>query len=54
MGYIRFKLPDEIEEILDKLSTKLGMKKSEITRIAVIDYLKSISMISEKAKEKEK
>lgn len=51
MGYIRFKLSDETEEILDNVCKKLGMKKAEISRMAVMEYLKSLSVVSAKVKE---
>lgn len=52
MGYIRYKLPDETEEILEDVCKKLGMKKSEISRLAIIEYLKSLSVVSQKVKGK--
>lgn len=52
MGYVRYKLPKETEKILDDVCKKLGMKKSEISRYALMDYLKSLSVISKKVKEK--
>ena len=50
MGYIRFKIPEETEEIMEQVCSKLGMKKSELARVALLDYLKSLSVISEKVK----
>ncbi len=51
MGYIRYKLSDETEAILEEVCDKLGMKKSEISRIALMEYLKSLSVVSQKVKE---
>lgn len=51
MGDIRYRIPDETEEILEKVCKKLGMKKSEISRMALMEYLKSLSVISQKVKE---
>lgn len=50
MGYIRYKLPDKTHEILKKVCKKLGTKESEISRLALMEYLKSLSVISEKVK----
>jgi hypothetical protein len=50
MGYIRYKIPDEIEAIMDIVCKKLGMKKSELSRVALIEYLKSLSIISTEVK----
>ncbi|MEM5803768.1 MAG: hypothetical protein QW474_02855 [Candidatus Aenigmatarchaeota archaeon] len=54
MGYIRYKVSDETEKIIDDVCKKLGIKKSELSRIAVMDYLKSLSIISGKVKENDK
>ena len=50
MGYVRYKLPEETHSILKRMSRNLGMKESEISRIALIEYMKSLSLISEKVK----
>jgi antitoxin component of RelBE/YafQ-DinJ toxin-antitoxin module len=50
MGYIRFKISDETEKVLERVCRRLGMKKSELSRIALIEYLKSLSVISERVK----
>ncbi len=52
MGYIRFKLPDKLEEVAEQVCAELGLKKSELARVALIDYLKSLSVLSEKVKER--
>ncbi len=52
MGYIRYKLSDETHEILKKVCDRLGMKESEISRIALMEYLKSIGVISERVKKR--
>ena len=51
MADIRFRLPDETDNVLDGVAKKLGMKKSEIARMALMEYLKSLSVISKKVKE---
>lgn len=50
MAYVRYKLPEETHKILRKVCKKLGMKESEISRIALMEYLKSIGLLSEKVK----
>jgi hypothetical protein len=50
MGYVRYKLSDETHDILKKVSNRLGMKESEISRIALMDYLKSLQVLSERVK----
>ncbi len=52
MGYIRYKLPDETHGILKMVSKRLGMKESEISRIALMEYLKSLSLITERVKKR--
>lgn len=52
MGYIRYKLSDETHGILKKVSGRLGMKESEISRIALMEYLKSIGVISERVRKR--
>jgi hypothetical protein len=54
MGYIRYKMPDKTEKIMEEVCKKLGIKKSELSRIAVMEYLKSLSVISGKVKENDK
>jgi len=50
MGYVRYKLPDGVHNILKDVCKKLGMKESELTRQAVIEYLKSLSVIRKRLK----
>jgi antitoxin component of RelBE/YafQ-DinJ toxin-antitoxin module len=50
MGYVRYKLPDETHEILKRVCKRLGMKESEMSRMALMDYLRSLSVLSEKVK----
>jgi hypothetical protein len=50
MGYVRYKLPDRTHEILRKVSKRIGMKESEISRLALMEYLKSIGVLSERMK----
>lgn len=50
MGYIRYKLPERTHTILKGVCEKLGMKESEISRIALMEYLKSLGVLSERMK----
>lgn len=45
MGYVRYKIPEETHQILKNVCGKLGLKESEISRIALYEYLKSIKAI---------
>jgi AraC-like DNA-binding protein len=50
MGYVRYKLSNESHDILRKVSRRLGMKESELSRLALMEYLKSLGMLSERVK----
>lgn len=50
MGYIRYKLPEGTHEILKRVCEKLDMKESELSRIALMEYLKSLGVLSERMK----
>lgn len=50
MGYVRYKLPDETHKMVKNVCKRFGMKESEISRIALMEYLKSIGVLSERAK----
>jgi len=52
MGYVRYKLSDETHDILRRVSRQLGMKESEISRIALMEYLRSLSVLSERVNKK--
>lgn len=54
MAYVRYKLSEELHKIFKEVCKKIGMKESELSRQALMEYLKSLSVISEKVKEKEK
>ena len=45
MGYVRYKLPEETHDILRSVCEKLGMKESELSRMALFEYLKSLKAI---------
>ena len=50
MAYVRYKLPPETHKILKRVCRKLGMKESEISRIALMEYLKSLGLLSDRVK----
>ncbi|MBI2580090.1 MAG: hypothetical protein HYW27_04280 [Candidatus Aenigmarchaeota archaeon] len=45
MAYVRYKIPDETHQILKSVCGKLGLKESELSRIALYEYLKSVKAI---------
>ena len=47
MGYVRYKLPDKTHNILKKVGQRLDMKESELSRIALMEYLKSLGALTE-------
>ena len=47
MAYVRYKLSKEMHDELKSMSRKLGMKESEISRLALIEYMKSLGIIHE-------
>ncbi len=51
MAYVRYKLSDDLHKILKEVCKKLGLKESELSRQALIEYLRSLSVLSEKVKE---
>ena len=50
MGYVRYKLPDKTHDILKRICERLDMKESEVSRIALIEYMRSLGVLSEHAK----
>ena len=52
MGYVRYKLSDESHQMLKRVSRRLGMKESEISRVALMDYMKSLGILSESVRKK--
>ena len=48
MAYIRYKLSNEMHSEVKKMAKKLGMKESEISRLALIEYMKSLGILHEK------
>jgi hypothetical protein len=54
MAYVRYKLSDDTHKILKKVCDRLGMKESEISRIALLEYLKSLSVLSNEVSKRKK
>ncbi len=52
MAYVRYKLSNETHKILKKVCGRLGVKESEISRIALMEYLKSLGVLSERVKKR--
>ena len=50
MGYIRYKLPDKTHQILKGVCERLDMKESELSRIALMEYLKTLGVLNEKVR----
>lgn len=48
LAYVRYKLSNEMHTELKKMSKKLGMKESEISRLALIEYMKSLGVLHQK------
>ncbi|MBI4896382.1 MAG: hypothetical protein HY832_02440 [Candidatus Aenigmarchaeota archaeon] len=51
MGYVRYKLSDDMHGMVKKVCKNLGMKESELSRIAVMEYLKSLGVFSDRVKQ---
>ncbi len=54
MAYVRYKLSENLHKILKDVCKKLGMKESELSRQAIMEYLKSLSVLTEEIKKKRK
>ncbi len=52
MAYVRYKLSKEMHATLKEMAKKLGMKESEISRLALIEYMKSLGILHEKVGKK--
>ncbi len=48
LAYVRYKLSSEMHTELKNMAKKLGMKESEISRLALIEYMKSFGILHEK------
>jgi hypothetical protein len=48
MAYIKYKVTEELHKIIRDVSGKIGIKESELSRQAVIEYLKSLDVFKKK------
>lgn len=48
MAYIRYKVSDELHKQIKQLCKKMGLKESELSRQALIQYLKELGMFNQK------
>jgi len=42
MAYIKYKVTEELHKIIRDTSSHIGIKESELSRQAIIEYLKSL------------
>ena len=42
MAYIRYKVTDDLHKIIRNICKRMGLKESELSRTAIIEYLKSL------------
>ena len=50
MGYVRYKLPENTHKMLRNMSKSIGLKESEISRLALMEYMKSLGILSDRVK----
>ena len=48
MAYIRYKVTDELHKIIRDICKRIGLKESELSRTAIIEYLKSLKAFDKK------
>jgi len=48
MAYIRYKVTDELHKIIRDICKRMGLKESELSRTAIIEYLKSLKAFDKK------
>ncbi|MCD4666351.1 hypothetical protein K8R47_00910 [archaeon] len=48
MAYIKYKVQDELHKTIKDVCKKIGLKESELSRTAVIEYLKSLNAFNKK------
>ncbi|MBL7147717.1 MAG: hypothetical protein ISS82_02730 [Nanoarchaeota archaeon] len=48
MAYIRYKVTEELHRTIKAICKKIGLKESEISRTALIEYLKSLGAFDKK------
>ncbi len=44
MAYIKYKVTDELHKTIRDICKKIGIKESELSRQAVIEYLKGLGI----------
>lgn len=44
MAYIKYKVTDELHKTIKEICKKIGIKESELSRQAIIEYLKSLGI----------
>ena len=48
MAYIKYKVSDELHKTVKELCKKIGLKESELSRQALIEYLKEMNVFNKK------
>ena len=48
MAYIKYKVTDELHKIIKDICKRIGLKESELSRTAIIEYLKSLKAFDKK------
>lgn len=48
MAYIKYKVSDELHKTIKELCKKIGLKESELSRQALIEYLKEMNVFNKK------
>lgn len=48
MGYIKYKVTDELHKIVKDVCKRMGLKESELSRTALLDYLRSLEVFKKK------
>ena len=48
MAYIKYKVSEELHKTIKELCKKIGLKESELSRQALIEYLKEMNVFNKK------
>ncbi len=48
MAYIKYKVTDELHSNIRALCKKMGIKESELSRVALIEYMKELGSFNRK------
>jgi len=48
MAYIKYKVTDELHKTIRDICKKIGLKESELSRTAIVEYLKSLGAFNKK------